>query len=342
MTNKKDSSITNRKSEHLRIALEYDVDSLLTTGLENIHLTHEGLPEVNLSDVDTKLQLFGKVLNFPLLISSMTGGNSNAELINRRLAIVAQETGIALSVGSQRVAIEDKSLSNSFHLRSIAPDILLFSNLGAIQLMQGYTIDECKEAVDMLESDALVLHLNPLQEALQADGDHNFQGLVTRIEQVCKKLPVPVIIKEVGWGISTRTAGLLRDIGVAAIDVAGAGGTSWSQVESYRLKDPLMAQTAKNFSDWGINTVDSIRNVTRIAPEMLVFASGGLRNGIDIVKCLCLGAKLGGMAINLLKAASNGEDFLLKFINNLSKEMAICMFATGARSLNELDQARIL
>lgn len=342
MTNKKDSSITKRKSEHLRIALEYDVDSLLTTGLENIHLTHEGLPEVNLSDVDTKLQLFGKALNFPLLISSMTGGNSDAELINRRLAIVAQETGIALSVGSQRVAIEDPSRSNSFHLRSVAPDILLFSNLGAIQLMQGYTIDECKESVDMLQSDALVLHLNPLQEALQANGDHNFQGLVTKIEHVCKNLSVPVIIKEVGWGISVRTAGLLMDIGVAAIDVAGAGGTSWSQVESYRLKDPLMAQTAKNFRDWGINTVDSIRNITRIAPEMLVFASGGLRNGIDIVKCLCLGAKLGGMANNLLKAASEGEDFLLKVINNLSKEMSICMFATGARSLNELDQSKIL
>jgi isopentenyl-diphosphate delta-isomerase len=342
MTYKKDSSIHTRKSEHLRIALEYDVDSLLTTGLENIHLTHEALPEVNLSEVDTKLHLFDKVLNLPLLISSLTGGNDDSELINRRLAIVAQETGIALSVGSQRIAIEDPSLIKSFQLRSVAPDILLFSNLGAIQLMQGYSIDECKAAVDMLNADALVLHLNPLQEALQDNGDHNFQGLVRRIEQVCKNLSVPVIVKEVGWGISSRTVGLLKDIGVAAIDVAGAGGTSWSQVESHRLKDPLMAQTARNFRNWGINTVDSIRNVTRIAPEMLVFASGGLRNGIDIVKCLCLGAKLGGMANNFLKAATEGEDILLKVIKNLSKEVAICMFATGARSLNDLDQSKIL
>ena len=342
MTYKKDSSLHKRKSEHLRIALKYNVDSTLTTGLENIHLTHEALPEINLSDVDTKLHLFGKILNFPLLISSMTGGNAEADLINRRLAIAAQETGIALAVGSQRIAIEDPSQAGSFHLRAIAPDILLFSNLGAIQLMQGYTADEYKRAVDMLEADALILHLNPLQEALQSKGDHNFSGLVNKIEQLCKTLPIPVIVKEVGWGISTRTVTLLMDIGIAGIDVAGAGGTSWSQVESYRLKDPFDAQTARNFLSWGINTVDSIRNVTKIAPEMLVFASGGLRNGIDIVKCLCLGAKLGGMANNLLKAASEGEDILLQVINNLFREVNICMFATGARSLNELGQSKIL
>ena len=342
MTNKKASSIQTRKTEHLRIALDNDVDSLLYTGLENIQLTHEALPEINLSEVDTKLNLFGKVLNFPLLISSMTGGNAEADLINRRLAIVAQASGVALGVGSQRIAIENESHDSSFQLRSFAPDILLFSNIGAVQLLQGLTVDDCKRAVNMLEADALVLHLNPLQEALQIDGDHNFQGLLKKIEQVCKTLSLPVIIKEVGWGISPRTVGLLKNIGIAAIDVAGAGGTSWSQVESYRLKDALMAQTARNFRSWGINTVDSIRNVTKLAPKMMVFASGGLRNGIDIVKCLCLGAKLGGMANNLLKAASEGEDILLKVINNLSREVSICMFATGARSLKELNQSKIL
>ncbi len=167
MTNKKASSIQTRKTEHLRIALDNDVDSLLYTGLENIQLTHEALPEINLSEVDTKLNLFGKVLNFPLLISSMTGGNAEADSINRRLAIVAQASGVALGVGSQRIAIENESHDSSFQLRSFAPDILLFSNIGAVQLLQGLTVDDCKRAVNMLEADALVLHLNPLQEALQ-------------------------------------------------------------------------------------------------------------------------------------------------------------------------------
>ena len=225
--------IDQRKADHIKINLEKDVRSALTTGLENYHFVHEALPELDLEEVDTSLRLFGKTLAAPILISSMTGGTADAETINLRLAEAAQEMKIAMGVGSQRAAIENPEQAKTFQVRRVAPDILLFANLGAVQLNYGYGIDQCRKAVDMIGADALILHSNPLQEAVQDAGDTNFAGLAQKIEEICRKLEVPVIAKEVGWGISERTARLLGDCGVAAIDVAGAGGTSWSQVEMY-------------------------------------------------------------------------------------------------------------
>jgi isopentenyl-diphosphate delta-isomerase len=254
--------IDQRKADHIKINLEKDVRSALTTGLEKYHFVHEALPELNLERIDASLSLFGKRLAAPILISSMTGGTEEAGEINQRLAEAAQEVGVAMGVGSQRAALENPKETPTFSIaRKAAPDILLFANLGAVQLNYGYGIEQCRQAVDMIQADALILHLNPLQEAVQDAGDTNFEGLSKKIEEICKKLEVPVIAKEVGWGISERTAKLLADCGVSAIDVAGAGGTSWSQVEMHRAPDEFTRQLAATFVGWGIPTSDSILNV---------------------------------------------------------------------------------
>ena len=335
---KKVAPIDQRKADHIKINLEQDVRSALTTGLEHYRFIHEALPELDLETVDTTLSLFGKKLNAPILISSMTGGTEEAGEINRRLAEAAQECGVAMGVGSQRAALEDpKQIPTYAIARKVAPDILLFANLGTVQLNYGYTIDHCRRAVDMLHADALILHLNPLQEAVQAGGDTNFAGLARKIETVCKKLEVPVIVKEVGWGISERTAKILAECGVAAIDVAGAGGTSWSQVEMHRAPDEFTRQLAATFVGWGIPTAESIFNVKKASPVMSIFASGGLKDGLDIAKCIALGATLGGMAGQFLKAAAISTKKTIELIKLTKKQIEVTMFATGAGELKLLD-----
>lgn len=302
------SPVQRRKAEHIRINLEEDVRSATSTGLDNYRLIHEALPELNLQEVDPSVKLFGRRLKSPVLISSMTGGTAVAHRINRHLAEAAQSEGVAIGVGSQRAALEHPEQARTFQVRRYAPDALLFANLGAVQLNYGYGVDECRRAVEMIQADGLYLHLNPLQEALQAGGDTNFRGLAKRIEEVCRRLPVPVVAKEVGWGISERTARLLANCGVAAIDVAGAGGTSWSQVEMHRAPDEMFRRLAGSFVAWGIPTANSIVAVKKAAPSVLVIASGGLKDGLDIAKCLALGATLGGMAGLFLRAAAVSTD----------------------------------
>ena len=333
--------IDERKSDHIRINLEEDVRSGMTTGLERYRFTHEALPEISLADVDVGWTLFKKYLRAPILISSMTGGTEEAGEINQRLAEAAQETGIAMGVGSQRAAIEDPKQILTFKVcRKAAPDALLFANLGAVQLNYGYGIDECRRAVDMLEANALILHLNPLQEAVQAGGDTNFAGLAKKIEAVCKKLAVPVIIKEVGWGISERTAKLLADCGVDAIDVAGAGGTSWSQVEMHRAPDEFTRELAGTFVGWGISTAESILNIKKAAPEMIIFASGGLKNGLDIAKSIALGATLGGMATPFLRAAMVSTDSVIEVVGLLKSQLQVSMFSSGSANLIQLQESK--
>lgn len=333
---KKDTQISNRKYEHIRINLEEDVDSALTTGLEQYRLVHQALPEIALADVDLSQTLFGKLQRVPVLVSSMTGGTEKAAQLNRTLATAAQEVGLAMGLGSQRAALSDPSLAPTFQVRKVAPDILLFANLGAVQFNYGYGVDECRRAVEMIEADALILHLNPLQEALQPEGDNDFSGLAAKIGDVVRKLSVPVIIKEVGWGISSQTAKRLVELGVAAIDVAGAGGTSWSQVEMHRIDDPYRSQTAGAFIDWGIPTVDSILNVREVDDTIPLFASGGLRNGIDIAKCLALGANLGGMAGLFLKAANDSEEATVATMRMIVEQIRIALFASGVQELAAL------
>jgi isopentenyl-diphosphate delta-isomerase len=333
--------IDQRKADHIKINLEKDVRSALTTGLEKIFFTHEALPELDLERIDTSLSLFGKQLAAPILISSMTGGTSEAEIINLRLAEAAQEIGIAMGVGSQRAALEHPELAKTFQVRRVAPDILLFANLGAVQLNYGYGIDECRKAVEMIGASALIFHCNPLQEAVQDAGDTNFAGLREKIEEICKRLEVPVIAKEVGWGISERTARIFADCGVSAIDVAGAGGTSWSQVEMHRAPDEFTRQLAATFVGWGIPTAESILNVKKAAPAMTIFASGGLKDGLDIAKCIALGATLGGMAGQFLKAAAASTENVVETMNLTKKQLEVTMFAAGAGDLDSLRKVKL-
>jgi isopentenyl-diphosphate delta-isomerase len=334
--------IDQRKADHIKINLEQDVRSSLTSGLENYHFIHEALPELDLNRLDTSLSLFAKKLSSPILISSMTGGTSEAETINLRLAEAAQACGIAMGVGSQRAAIEHPEQAKTFQVRKVAPDILLFANLGAVQLNYGYGIGQCKQAVEMIQADALYLHLNPLQEAVQDAGDTNFEDLAKKIEEICKKLEVPVIAKEVGWGISERTAKLLSDCGVSAIDVAGAGGTSWSQVEMHRAPDEFTRQLAATFVGWGIPTVESILNVKKATPNMTIFASGGIKDGLDIAKCIVLGATLGGMAGNFLKAAAISTEKAVDVMKLTKRQIEVTMFACGVENLKGLKVGKLI
>ncbi|MBS1250488.1 MAG: Isopentenyl-diphosphate delta-isomerase [Chloroflexi bacterium] len=327
-----------RKADHIRISLQEDVQSGLTTGLEDYHFTHQALPELNLDDIDLSLTLFGRELQAPVLISSMTGGTPEAEKINPNLALAAQETGIAMGLGSQRASLEDSTLDATFQIRHIAPDILLFANLGAIQLNNHLGVEDCRRAVDSVEADGLFLHLNPLQEAVQPEGNTNFGGLLKKIEKVCKALDVPVVVKEVGWGLSERAARQLAGVGVSALDVAGAGGTSWTQVEMHRAPTLSQREVAAAFRGWGIPTAQAILLARKAAPSVPTFASGGLRTGVDIAKCIALGATLGGMAGPFLKAATISPAKTIQTIQTVQRELQICMFAAGAGTLQALAQ----
>lgn len=329
--------VRNRKVEHLRINLEENVQFFdVSTGLEKYRFVHQALPELNLATIDTSLHLFGKTLRAPILVSSMTGGAAEAERINRNLAQAAQATGIAMGLGSQRAAISDSTLARTYQVRDVAPDILLFANLGAIQLNYSYGVDECRRAVEMVQADALILHLNPIQEAVQDHGNTNWSGLVGKIEHVCLALKIPVIVKEVGFGISADTARQLVNAGVAAIDVAGAGGTSWAAVEAKRAPNPELKQLAEAFWDWGLPTAESLEQVRETAPQLPIFASGGIRNGIEIAKCVALGASLVGLASPLLKLANVSAEATSEGILTLAKQLRVAMFGIGAKNLEAL------
>lgn len=338
--NSPDDNHERRKADHIRINLEEDVTfKQLTTGLEHYSFLHQALPELNLSEISTAAMLFGKRLTTPLLISSMTGGTAEAQRINRILATAAQEVGLAMGLGSQRAGIEDETLADTYRVRDVAPDILLFANLGAVQLNYGYGLDECQRAVDMIEADALILHFNALQEAVQPEGDGNFADLLPKVEAICRQLPVPVIAKEVGWGFAGETARRLADAGIAAIDVAGAGGTSWSQVEMYRAPTARHARVAGAFIDWGIPTAVSLQACHTAVPELPLIASGGIGNGIDVAKCVALGASLVGFAGQFLRAADKqGVAGVIDLAGALTDELRITMFCSGAGSLDALRQ----
>ncbi len=332
------STIESRKADHIDIVLNQNVNAKgVTTGFERYYFEHVALPELDLDGVDTSLTLFGKPLKSPLLISSMTGGAAETEAINLRLAEAAETLGIAMGVGSQRAAIEAGQLADSYRVRRVAPNLLLFANLGAVQFNYGYGVDECRRAVEMIEADALFLHLNPLQEAVQAEGDRDWKGLLAKIEAVARELPVPVVVKEVGNGISAAVARRLVDAGVSAIDVAGAGGTSWSEVEAHRQPDPLRRRIAHTFADWGIPTAVALRETRAALPaDVPIFASGGIRNGVEVAKAIALGATLVGSAAPLLSAATESADSVYDKFHAFAEELRIAMFCAGAGTLAQL------
>ena len=337
-----------RKADHIRINLEEDVQfPTLTTGLEEFRFVHQALPELNLTEIDTRAHVFNKTVAAPILISSMTGGTAQAQDINRNLAEAAQARGLAMGLGSQRAGLESDGTANTFRVRDIAPDILLLANLGAVQLNYGFGVDECRRAVEMIEADALILHLNPLQEVVQAEGDLNWRGLLAKIAEVCRHLPIPVVAKEVGWGISQQAARQLYEAGIHAIDVAGAGGTSWSQVEMHRAPTPRLRRLAGAFADWGIPTAESLQGVCAMRAEMgleerPIFASGGIRNGQEIAKCVALGAELLGLASPFLKRAVESSAAVVDEMEILEAELRITMFCSGAANLAALRQPGVL
>jgi len=332
-----------RKDDHIRINLEEDVTfATTTTGLEDYRFVHQALPGIDLADVDPATHFLGHALSMPLLISSMTGGTVRAGEINRTLAAAAQEACIGMGLGSTRVILEHPELAWTFKVRDVAPDILLFANLGAVQLNYGYDVDACRRLVDVTQADALYLHLNPLQEAVQPEGDSRFAGLLRKIETVCRHLDVPVVVKEVGWGLSDGAARLLLSAGVSALDVAGAGGTSWSQVEYYRQTSASGREITAAFHEWGIPTEESIRMVRDVDVDIPLVASGGLKTGIDIAKCIALGADCGSLAGVMLRAAAESPEALRERIHIIRQQLTIAMFATGSATLGDLRAAELL
>ena len=341
-------SIDQRKADHIRINLEQNVQfPQITTGLEGYRFVHQALPELDLHAVDTSVALFGRTVQAPILVSSMTGGTEQAELINRNLAIAAQLHRLAMGVGSQRAGIEVDTVSSTFRVRDIAPNVLLLANLGAVQFNYGYTVDQCRRAVEMIDADALILHLNPLQEAVQPEGDVHWRGLLAKIELVCRQLGKPVVIKEVGWGISAQATRQLIEAGASAIDVAGAGGTSWSQVEMHRAPTERLRRLAGAFANWGIPTVESLTTANTVRKalgrdEIHLFASGGIRSGQDIAKCVALGADLVGLASPFLKKAVLSAEEVAEEMEILATELRIAMFCSGAGDLAALRQPGVL
>jgi isopentenyl-diphosphate delta-isomerase len=331
-----------RKKEHLELCLDPPtVEAGGSTGLDRYAFVHNALPEVDIDDIDLGTIFLGKRLNAPVLISSMTGGFDLARKINRNLAAAAQELGLAMGVGSQRVALEMPEAADSFKVRDIAPDILLLANLGAVQLNYGYGIEQCRRAVAMIGADGLILHLNVLQEAAQPEGNRNFKGLACRIAEVCAKLGMPVVAKEVGFGISADAARRLKDAGVSAIDVAGRGGTSWYAVEAKRSARQGKPAGAA-FSDWGIPTEEALVQVRAALPDIEIVASGGIRNGVDIAKALALGANVAAIGQPLLAPALESIDKVVQFLAELIHEIKVAMLCIGARDLAALKKAPLV
>jgi len=322
--------IDKRKKDHLRISIEKEVE-FGSTGLEDIRLVHEALPELNFDDINLEIKFLGKILSCPVIIEGITGGISNANKINRDLAAIAEKFGIGFGVGSQRMAIEDPKLADTYRVRDVATDIFLIANLGAVQLNYGYDLEECEKAIEMIDADALALHINPLHEAIQPEGNRNFSNLIEKINSISRELKKPVIAKCVGSGISYETAKRLK---VSAIDVGGSGGTSWSLIESYR-GDKKTKKIGKTFAGWGIPTAESIGEISKLGVPLI--GSGGIRTGLDAAKAIALGADCVGMALPILREwSSGGEKGVGDFLDRLIAELKIAMFLTGSKAVEEL------
>ncbi len=326
-----------RKKDHIQICLDRKVE-FGDSGFDNYRFIHQSLPEINFNNIDLATSFLGKELSVPILISSLTGGTERAKKINRNLAKVAQEFNLAMAVGSQRVAIENPELEDTFDVRKYAPDIVLLGNLGAVQLNYNYGIEECEKAIEMIDADGLFFHLNPLQEAIQPEGDKNFSNLLEKIKKINEKLKKPILVKEVGTGISFQVAKALYDSGIRFIDVAGFGGTNWAIIESLRRKKDK--ELGKIFSNWGISTAESIV-LCRQLKGLTIIGSGGIRTGIEIAKALALGADLVGIGLPLLEPATQSTQAVRKKLKNLIFQLKIAMFCVGAKNISEIKKVEL-
>lgn len=327
---------TSRKSEHLDICLKEDIGFRKSALWGDIELLHSAVPEISLEKIDTSVMFFDKKLDAPLIIASMTGGTPAAERINKALASVAQKFNIAFSVGSQRPAILDNTLERTYKVRDVAPDILLLANLGLIQFVKDFKPEAARQAVEMIGADGICLHLNAAQEAVQAEGDTNFEGALSKMREIAD-LNLRVVAKETGCGISRRVAQRLIDSGASAIDVGGAGGTSWTAVESYR-NTGLKKTLGETFWDWGIPTAASVMLCSDLGVP--VIATGGIRNGLQAAKAIALGADCCGIALPALKIySSEGTKGLEKYVQTLIEEMKLAMFLTGSRNIEGMQNS---
>lgn len=338
------SDLSRRKDDHLDIVLDRrKATSRIGAGWANLQFEHCALPELDFGAIDLRATLLGVTLQAPLLISSMTGGANRSEAINRHLAEAAQELGIAMGVGSQRVSLQtgnDQGLTRE--LRRLAPDIVLLSNIGAAQLLEKDGLDLARRAVDALQANGLIIHLNPLQEAVQAEGDRNWRGVLKQIARVVDSLEVPVIAKEVGAGLSASVASSLVEAGVQVIDVAGAGGTSWAAVEGERAANAADRAVAMAFADWGIPTASAVQAIRNALPDVALIASGGVRDGVDAAKAIRLGADIVGQAASALPGATLSTEAVIEHFQIVIRQLRTACFCTGSANLAALRQAPLL
>lgn len=336
---KRDSITSSRKLDHLRICFGEDVERG-SAGFDDVHLIHCALPECSMDRISLETRFLGHRFSSPLFIAGMTGGHPETKEVNRRLAAAAEEFGIGMGVGSQRAALEDPSLEDTFRIvRETAPKAFLCANLGVVQLRE-HGMEWAERAVEMIEAQALAIHLNFLQEAIQPEGDHRATGCLDAIRELCRSFSMPVIVKETGAGISREMAAEILAAGARAIDIGGAGGTSWAAVEAIRSGGGETMVLGELFSGWGIPTVVSLREVA--ATGAPIIATGGVRNGIHVAKCLALGATLAGMALPLLRACMQGEEALGRRIEQILQELRIAMFLTGSRSVTDMARTRTI
>jgi isopentenyl-diphosphate delta-isomerase len=326
----------SRKNDHIRICLERPVEFKKTNGFERYELVHHALPEMDLDKIDLSTRFLGKKFSAPLFIEAMTGGSPETEKINKNLAEAAEKTGIGMGVGSQRAALENPRLTYTYNVvRDVAPHIFLLGNLGAVQILK-YDIDQIKKAVEMINADGLAIHFNAAQEVVQKEGNKEWYGVLEKIKHVCSSVDFPIIAKETGCGISARTAKMLEHAGVKAIDVAGAGGTSWAKVEYYRG-----SSQSRIFSEWGIPTAESLCQCVKTV-KIPVIASGGIRNGIEVAKALAMGGSLAGLALPLLKPATQSWKAVKERLDLIITELKTTMFLTGAKNIEELKKVGIV
>ena len=336
--------IKQRKLEGLKIPLSEEVEAKTTsTYLEYVQLIHNALPELDFDDIDTSTTFLNHKFSAPLIIDSMTGGTPEASKINERLAETAEELGLGMGLGSQRAGLKSKELAETYSIaREHAPNAFLIANIGGAQLAKGLSVDEAKQIIDMINANALVVHLNPLQELVQPEGEPKFKGVFDKIVELVKSLKAPVIVKEVGAGISKEVATKLELAGVSAINVAGSGGTSWAGVEKLRAESAgseLKAHLGEMFWDWGIPTAASLIEV-RKAVKLPLVASGGLRNGLEVAKCLTIGADMCAMALPFLKQAAVSKEAVMQFANVLLNELKSTMYLVGAGDVKTLKASR--
>lgn len=335
--------LLRRKDEHIDHVLAGRGRSGAETGFDAVRFVHDALPELDHDAIDISTTFLGRRLTRPFLISSMTGGPSRAEAINLRLSEAAQATGVALAVGSQRVALEAQGeLGLGMELRRRAPDVLLMANLGAVQFALGYGPDQARRAIEMIGADLLILHLNPLQEAVQPEGDRDWRGVSRAIEAVAAAFPGRLVVKETGAGISGPVARRLADMGVAALDVAGAGGTNWALVEGARQAGGTAEALAAPFASWGVPTARSLIDCARAAPELELIGSGGVRHGLDAARAIRLGARLVGQAAGVLDAALVSTEAVVAHLELTSAQLRLACFCTGSADLSALAQAPLL